>query len=288
MRIPRDAALLFLCVLMPFTLSAQQPTPSQPGPQSAQTATILQQAIAAQTGGAPVTDVTLTGTITVTIGAYSGSGTITFVATAKGQGQSTITMPNGTRTEVRNISSGSPTLAVTGPDGVTYTVTTQSAQSPHPGWFFPAFVLASGLSSSSYASSYVGQETWNSVSAQHVAVWLLPSASLTVQPSQQIAEHDIYLDPSSMLPVGITFTAHPYDQASPNGTFITRRDNTVDAMEQVQFLDYRQVQGRPVAFHLHITMKAGLLLYIVSDVQLSSASFNTGATVAVPNSTSAN
>jgi hypothetical protein len=50
-------------------------------------------------------------------------------------------------------------------------------------------------------------------------------------------------------------------------------------LEQVTFSDYQQVQGREVALHIHTTFQAGLLT-IVTDTQLSSVSFNTGAIVA--------
>jgi len=281
----RATALLFLCVLMPFLLSAQQPAPPQPGPQSAQTATLLQQAITAQTGGTPVTDVTTTGTVTVTISpntqggtlaanvaATSDSGTITFVATAAGRGLATVSTPSGTRTEIRDISSGSPTLTETGADGIPHVTAAQSALSPHPGWFFPALVLSSGLSSPSYASSYIGQEARNGAAVQHVAVWL--------QSSQQASQHDIYLDPSTLLPIAMTFTVNPYDAASPEAPILKYwRASPVNYLQEVQFSDYRQVQGRPVAFHIHTSMVLPIGT-LVSDVQLSSVSFNTGATVA--------
>lgn len=293
MRTPRPLFLLLACLVVPAALLAQEsgsPAPTMtPGPQTPQAATILQQAVTAATGGTPVADVTMTGSTTTTVGpagansanstaANSQSGTITFIATAAGQGQSTVTTPAGTRTEIRDISSGSPTLTETGTDGVSHTVTTQSALSPHPAWFYPALVLNTGLSSSNYASSYVGQGTWNGAAVQHIAVWLLPNASSASQ-LQQVTQHDIYLDPSSLLPVGMTFTVHPYDSTNPNKPLVPYRNNAVDSVEQVTFSDYRQVQGREVAFHIHTNMQAGMLT-IVTDTQLSSVSFNTGATVA--------
>jgi hypothetical protein len=279
------AALLFLCALIPASLGAQQSTsttPAQAGPQTPQAASILQQAITAQTGGAPVTDVTMTGTITTTAGANTESGTITLIATAAGRTEATVsTSAGGARTEIRDISSGWPTLTIIGTDGVAHTVTTQSALAPHPASFYLPFVLGSGLSSPIYASSYVGLETWNGVPVQHVSVWMIPggSWSASAQLLQQITQHDIYLDPSTLLPVAITFAVHPYDPTNPNRPLFPYRGKTLDSVEQVQFSQYQQVQGRSVALHVHTTMQAGQL-NIVSDVQLSSVSFNTGATVA--------
>jgi len=90
---------------------------------------------------------------------------------------------------------------------------------------------------------------------------------------------EIYLDPSSLLPLGVTFTIHPYDPANPNRPIMPYRDETLDGIEQASFSDYRQVQGRPVAFHIHSAMNAGATR-IVTDIQFSSISFNTGATIA--------
>lgn len=279
MRITRTAALLYVCALIPLSVEAQQAAPTS-GPQNSQTATILQQAIVAQTGGAAVTDVTMKGSFTTTFGPNTESGTVTFVATAKGQGQATFSTSAGARTEIRDISSGWPTLTATDTNTVTSTVTTQSALSPHPSTFFPAFVLASGMSSPIYASSYIGQETRNAASVQHVSVWLIPggSWSASAQLLQQITQHDIYLDSSSLLPVAMIFTVHPYDPTTPNQPLIPFQGNAVDGVEQIQFSQYQQVQGRSVPFHLHTTLQAGQL-NVVSDFQFSSVSFNTGVSV---------
>ncbi len=166
MRTPWPALVLLLCALIPVFLSAQQSAPpAASGPQSSQAATLLQQSIAAMTGGLPVTDVTMTGTMSVTIGTNTESGTITMVATAAGQGQVAISLPSDTRTEIRSLSAGGSTLTELGADGVPHLVNTQSALSPHPDWFYPPFVLSSGLSSPEYASSYAGEETQNSAPA---------------------------------------------------------------------------------------------------------------------------
>ena len=281
-----------LRLVVVFCLVSVPAFAQQSGPQTPQAASIIQQSIAAMTGGVPVTDVTMTGTATTTIsvsgpsgtnpatGSNSESGTVTLVATATGQGKSIVTTAAGTRTEIRDISTGSPTLTETGFDGVTHTVTTQSALSPHPAWFYAAFVLSSGLSSPNYASSYVGPETWNGASVQHIAVWLLPnSASVFGQFLQRVTQHDIYLDSSTFLPVGVTFTVHPYDATNPNAPLVPYRGNTVDTLEQIVFSHYQSVQGRQVALHIHTSLQAELVT-IVTDTELSSVTFNSGATIA--------
>jgi len=281
MRISLAAALLCICVLIPLSLEALPPTSTVTGgPQSSPAAPILQQAFGVLSGGAPITDVTMTGAVTVS-GVISASGTVKFVATASGQGQVTISLPSGTHTEIRTDSSGSQTLAETGEDGVMHAVHTQSILAPHPSCLLPALILNSALSSSDYAGTYVGLGSWNGTPAQHVAVWLQNSNTLSLSTAdlQRFSQHDIYLDPSSLLPVAMTFTVHPYDSANPDAPLTPYRGNVVDRLEQVTFSDYRQVEGRPVAFHVRtsVTLPSGAL---VSDFQFSSVGFNTGATVA--------
>ena len=288
MRISRPALLLFLCLLIPASLSAQLSAPTTAsGPQSSQAASILQQCLAAMTGGALPTDVTMSGTVTITAGTNTDTGTVTLVATSSGRTQSTVTTTTGTHTEIRDISGGWPTLTVIGTDGVAQTVTTQSALAPHPASFYLPFVLTSGLSSSIYASSDVGKDTWNGATVEHISVWMVPGGSWSggALLLQQITQQDIYLDSSSMLPVAMTVTVHPYDATAPNSLLMPLRNNSVDSVEQVEFSQYQPVQGRPIPFHTHTTIQT-THLSIVIDVRLTSVSFNTGASVTIPVATS--
>jgi hypothetical protein len=295
MRVLRVVCLVSIFCFAFLAASAQQSTPSS-GPQTPQAASILQQAVTALTGGSPITDVTMTGTITMArtpivpngasttaTGVTTTAGTITYVATANGQGEAIVSFPSSTSTEIRSISGGTPTLIEVGTNGVSQAIQTQSAWSPHPAWFLPAFVLASGMSSPNYASSYIGPETWNGVAVQHVAVWLAPPSSAATGALSQLwqgaSQHDIYLDPASFLPVAMTFTVHPYDPTNPDRALIPYRGNSLDRPEEVDFSDYQQIHGRPVALHLHSTMTLAIEL-VVTDIQISSVSFNTGATVA--------
>jgi len=297
MRSFRPGLLILVYLIVSPFVSAQEPTtaasaplPVQAEPQTPQVAAILQQSLAALTGGAPVTDVTMTGTITVTDASGTQSGTITMVATASGQGQSTATLPSGTHTEIRSVSAGSASLTVIGADGIPHTITTQSAVSPNPAWFCPALLLASA-SSPGYSSSYFGQGTLNGAAVQHLAMWWLPGSSSGSSPAsatqfgQQVTQHDIYLDASSLLPVSMSFLMHPYDPEEPNKPFIPYRGSNFDRTEQVQFSDYRLVQGRPVALHIHVTLQISGTATITTDIQISSVTFNTGATVTVPTAT---
>ena len=258
MRLSRLAFLTCAVLVWTTTVFGQAASGSDP-----QAIALLQRSIGALTGGLPVTDVTMTGALVVTNSAANpGSGatgqpttqssTVTLVATASGQSQNTAVTPSGTQTTVQDISGTVPTLTVTGTDGVSHTIQTASALTPHPAWFYPAFVLASGLSSS-YAASYVGHETRNGIAVEHIAIWRTNGSTTAVSPVLQLAsQHDIYLDSASLLPVAMTFIAHPYDPSNPNKPFIPYRGNTPDRLAEIQFSNYQQVQGRPVALHMFV------------------------------------
>lgn len=272
--------------------AAQQigtPIPNPPPlPQpNAQAAPLIQQSLAALTGGSPVTDVTMSGTYTITDASGTRNGTITMTATASGQGQLTITLPSGTYSEVRSISGGSAIMSETGSDGVQHTITTQTALSPNPAWFCPTLVLASA-SSPNYLSSYLGQETMNGSAVQHLALWWLPGTGSSAAASnvarfwQQATQHEIYLDASSLLPVAMNYSLQPYNPNNPNQPIIPYRGSSAVRVTQVQFSNYQLVQGRPVAFHIHSSMPVSLFDTLTSDIQLSSVTFNTGTTITMP------
>jgi hypothetical protein len=254
--------------------------------ETSQTASIIQQSLAALTGGSPVTDVTMKGAYTVTKASGTQSGTITMVATASGQGQSTVTLPSGTYTEIRSIAAGSASMIEIGPDGLSHAISTQTAVSPNPAWFCPALVLAAA-SLPNYASSYIGPETLNGEAVQHLAVWWLPGSSNSsasaswTQFWQQVTRHDIYLDASSLLPVSMTFLLHPYDPQNPGKPLTAYRDSSSDRPVQLLFSHYQVVEGRSVALHIHGILKTGAGS-VISDIDISSVTFNTGATVTMP------
>jgi hypothetical protein len=268
-------------------LAQQSSSPgSASGSSTSQGMSIVQQTLTALTGGTPITDVTVTGTYTVTNASGTQSGKIELVATAAGQGRSTVTLPSGTYTETRSVAGGSASMIESGPDGVPHMIATQTAVSPNPAWFCPALLLATAASPS-YATSYVGREMLNGEAVHHLAVRWLPggTASSASEPLtqfwQQATNHDIYLDASSLLPVSITFLLHPYDPSSPSNPLRMYRGNTADRTVQILFSDYQLVQGRPVAFHIHSTMKTGVG-NVISDIYVSSVEFNSGAVVSMP------
>jgi hypothetical protein len=101
----RARLLILLSCLAPlaYSVSAQQaattipPTTSDP-----QAVALVQRSLTALTGGAPVTDVTLTGTARRIAGSDDETGTATLTATAAGDSKLSLNFPSGPRTEIRN------------------------------------------------------------------------------------------------------------------------------------------------------------------------------------------
>jgi len=283
----RACCLASLVCFASLSTSAQSSSSEVAGaPRTVQAATMIEQSLATLSGGLPVSDVTMKGAYTVIDSHGTQSGTITLVATASGQGQSTVVLPSGSYTETRSISATSASMIETGPDGVPHAISTQTALSPSPAWFYPALVLASA-SLPNHLSSYVGQETLDGEAVHHLAVWWLPAnSSSSASPTltgfwQQVTEHEIYLDASSLLPVSMTFLLHPYDPNDPGKPLMTHRGISIDGTVDLRFSDYQQVQGRFVALHVHSTLKTGTRA-VTSDIQVSSVTFNTGVTINMP------
>src|SRR5580700_849486 len=122
----------------------------------------------------PGTRVVLTGTITT--GGTSGS--VSLSTTANGQSQIQLQLPSGSETETRSVSRFWRAGTWTDSSGAAHQVPVQDLAGPHPAWFYPSFILMSGLGSPDYVSSDLGVETRNGISVEHVAVWQVPISSL--------------------------------------------------------------------------------------------------------------
>jgi hypothetical protein len=127
----------------------------------------------------------------------------------------------------------------------------------------------SGLGSPDYVSSDLGVETRNGISVEHIAVWQLPISTLpasSVAYVKQQTQYDIYVDPSTWLPVAMTFNRQ-FDPAAPSQFLAPAQPSSAGVLEEVQYSNYQQVQGIPVAFHLQVFFQGTLQ----SEIQISSA-----------------
>jgi hypothetical protein len=82
---------------------------------------------------------------------------------------------------------------------------------------------------------------------------------------QQLSTMDFYLDANTLLPVAVTFNAHPDNGASTN------------LLVEVDFSNYQTVSGVVVPMHIQKYQQGNLMV----DVVVTGASFNTGLLLSI-------
>jgi len=249
----------FLLVLVSSTLLFSQGQP-QSDPQAVSLAT---QAMAALTNGVAVSDATLTGNVIWTSGSDNETGGA--VAYVKGATESRIdlTLSGGNRSDIRNSSNASsPAGEWDDASGNANPYAFQNCWTDS-GWFFPP------LSSLSVAGTdptlilvYIGLEQRSGVSVQHVQAYryIASKRASTTTFDQQMSTADYYLNATSLLPVAITFNAHPDSDASTN------------IAVEIDFSNYQNVNGIQTPFHIQKIWQGNVLL----DLTVTSAVFNSG------------
>jgi hypothetical protein len=260
--------LSFFLLPLSLPLRAQQPSPA------AQAATLLQQSLAAQTGGAAINDITLTGTVTFLNSTRNESGSVTFTSLSAGTTRVVANTPSGTLTQTWSLpgTSGPPVISTTNPNGSVARPAGGSVTMPAPAWLAPALFTAIA-SGSTYSSSYVGAEIRNNENVQHVSIWQTSPQSAAIPPGVTIHSLpcELYLDQSTSLPASAVCSVRPQ---LPPGKQMTIR--TPYAAEEVRYSNYQTVQGRAVPLHIQVFL--GPMQAI--DISISSVAINTGATIA--------
>ncbi len=267
MRLSRASAFLFILVLFAQFTFAQQTTTSSP-----QAVSILQNSLAALTGGQSVTDVTLTGTARRIAGSDDESGSATLKALASGAARADLSLSSGSRSEIENlnvvaglqtgaVSSPAPAGSWSGPDGVSHAVAFHNLLNERS-WFFPAFAIGRRLANSNYVATYIGHETRNGQPVEHVSVsQTAPFADASgATLVAHLSQVDFFLDSTTFLPAAIAFNIHPDNNA------------LLDIPVEVDFSGYQAVSGRQIPFHIQKFLNNSLLL----DLQIQNATLNSG------------
>lgn len=248
-----------LLIILPNSPASPQ-VASSTSTSSTQASQLLQQSLAALQGNTSISDVTLSGSARRIAGSDDETGTGVFKAIA-GAGRMDLTLSAGQRSEVENLTGATPAGSWSGPDGVSHPIAFHNLLT-EPAWFFPAFPTSRSLSSSGYATAYVGQETRNGQSVQHVRIWQVSTAQTPAgTPTlQHLSQMDFYLDSTTLLPTAITFNAHPDN------------DMGLDIPAEVRFSDYRTTGGSQVPYHVQKFLNNTLLL----DFQAQSVTLSSG------------
>jgi hypothetical protein len=231
---------------------------------SAQAIAIVQHAQTALGGSLVISDVTLTGSATRTVGSDAESGNFTLKALGGAQSRFDLVETGGTRTEIFNLSSeGTPEGFWNGTDGVSHAIANHNCYAGEV-WFFPALSVLSQLSNPNVVVSYIGTESKNSITVQHVrfvlAIPSLPAADAArLSP---LSTTDVYVNSSTFLPVAITFNQHPDDNLSLN------------IPVEIDYSDYKQIQGVQIPFQIQKSLNGSLML----NLTVQNATINTGLT----------
>jgi hypothetical protein len=235
-------------VLSRSAASAQTQPASDP-----QALAFAAQSIAAMAGNVRISDVTLTGSVTE----WADTGTATLKALGTGEGRMDLSLPEGTRTEIRDAQTGIPLGQWINPNNVSGHFASQNCWTDAV-WFFP--VLGSLAAGPNVVLSYIGQETRNGGSVQHLQSYAYQSVQGPPLGPQHFSTMDFYLDATTLLPVAVTYNEHP--------------DNSISAnlLVEVHFANYQNIGGVTVPTHIQRYQQGALMI----DITVSGAVFNTG------------
>lgn len=224
-----------------------------------QALSLAQKSMAALTGGAAITDVTMSATVTSLLGSDNETGTGTLRAKGIIESRIDLTLPKGTHSEVRGGTNGIPTGAWSTNGNASTAMSLHNAWVDAV-WFFPALSSLSQTAKPQFVFVYVGQEQHGGLSVQHVRTYQVPSSAVTDSLISSLSAMDFYLDPSSFLPLAIGFNLHA--------------DNNVGVSVpiEIRFANYQAVNGIQVPFHFQQLMNGSLIL----DATVTSVTFNGG------------
>jgi hypothetical protein len=259
MRFRQYAGLFCLLLILPFSIFGH-PTSST----SQQGATVLLQSLSAMAGTTSLNDVTLTGTGRRIAGSDDETGTAVLTGLATGQSRLNLTLPSGQSSEIRSIdSNGNPTGEWIGPDGASHTIPLHNLLTSSA-WFQPALAFSEIASSLNYTVSYIGLETKDGISVNHLTVTQPPldPSSDTAALMQHLSQIDVFLDASTYFPVALDFSIHPDDNA------------LLDIPVEIRFSGFTSANGVQVPFHIQKYLNNSLFL----DIQLQAATLNSGLT----------
>jgi hypothetical protein len=233
---------------------AQNPPPSDP-----QAVAFAAQSISAIAGGVSITDVTLSGNVT-----WNGSdtGSATLKALGTGESRMDLALTSGTHTEIRDAQTGVSLGQWTNPDNAAGNFADHNCRTDAV-WFFP--ILGSLQAGPNTVLSYMGPENRNGAAVQHIESYVYQAGQFPSPSPQQLSTMDFYLDATSLLPVAVTFNAHPDNDANTN------------LPVEVDFSNYEIVNGVGVPMHIQKYQSGTLMV----DLLVTGASFNSGPPLSI-------
>jgi hypothetical protein len=240
-------------------INARQTTTSTTSP-----STLLAQSAAALAGSVTISDVTLSGNAQSMVGSDDESGTVALKAMAPGESRMDLSLSASSRSEIRSFdANGNVVGAWSGSDAVQHAISFHNLLTDSS-WFFPALTVNRLVANTAAVGIYVGQETLNGQSVLHVSFSQPPAITTTSGSAimQHLTQMDLYLNPTTYLPVALSFAVHPDN------------NELLDIPVQILFSNYQTVSGVQIPFHIQKFQNGCLSL----DLQVQSATLNLGLT----------
>jgi hypothetical protein len=255
MRVASIAFFGSMLFLVSAELNSQQTSPTVQ--RDAQAISVLQQAVAAMANSAPA-DSMATGTVTVVEGSTTQSGAIQILTLGTSQTAETITLPEGQRAviysngaskEINGTQSSNPPMELV--------LTDQSTDFPIP-------FLMSALDNLDESIHYVGLETLEGQSVQHIQFCNSFASKPHLQILTPFSTNDIWISSSSGLPMKISYSRRAGGQGVPSFPV------------EVSFSNYIRVNGVLYPFQINKSFNGTPW----ETITIQSVAFNTGLTAA--------
>lgn len=252
------------CLGVVFTLlasfaSAQSSQPSATTQSATQAQILLGQSATATFGLVAVSDVIITGTVTTHFG-VDDSGNFTLQATSTGAAKVQMSLgAGGSRTEFYTPWAADPGCTWMGADSVNHPMAAHNCWTLGS-WFFPILPLTQ--SQSNILVAYVGSETRNSATVNHLVIGRSQISNSNKKDTvvNNLSTGQLYLDAATNLPTAYTYITHPDN------------DYRTNIPVEIRYSDYRPVNGVNMPFSIQKLMNGTIVL----EFSVSSATFNTG------------
>lgn len=254
MRIMRSGPIVaFGLLFLAIPIQAQQISP--PAPRDATAISLMQKAASAMATAIP-NDSSATGSLTIVEGTSTQNGTFQFLTRGTAETAEQITLPSeqrvvifssGNAKEVRGSNTNTPPLEES--------ITDQYEDFPLP-------FLLSVLNNTDSAYQYIGQETLNGESVQHVKTWDTFASNSHLQQLAPFSTRDIWFDSTSGLPVKIAYVRQAGEGNVPKFPV------------ELLFSTYTTVNGVQFPFQIHKSYNGTPW----ETISIQSVSFNTGLT----------
>jgi len=221
---------------------------------------IIEQISAKFSGGQPVQQVEISGNASWHVGNLEDTGTVNMAASANGSSQMQLLLSSsGAKTESQTGTGSNTECSWAGTDGTFHATSADSCLKPLL-WFLPAFSLQSSFMPNSLRVSDLGFDNPDGTGSYRHLQSNLSLSGLPKSLGTKIrsdSNTDLWLDPSSFLPVGLSYSVHP-DNGSATQVAI-----------DIRYSNYREVSGVKIPFRIQRYVNGTLQLDIeVNAVQV--------------------